>query len=461
MIKFLLTGLLRDKSRSRLPIIVVSVGVMLTVFMHAYITGFMGDTIEMNARFSNGHIKAMTRGYADNMQQIPNDMALTDINSVLEELRLKSGDMDWSPRIQFGGLIDAPDENGETRSQGPALGIGIDLLTEGTPEPGRLNLNRSLVRGTMPSRPGEALLSEAFSQKLGVNPGDDVTLLGSTMYGSMTMYNFVVSGTVATGQEALDKGLIIADIEDVRIALNMEDAAGEVVGFFRSGFYDDEAALAIAASFNGSTKGTETGTSTNTTNTSNTLTTTPGSTTDNTTGNVADSPASANSDYTPILRTLSQQGSMGTYVQMMKVWSLYISMVFVFAMSLVLWNAGLLGGLRRYGEVGLRLAIGEEKGHIYRTMIYESVMIGIAGSVTGTIFGLIFAWLLQTYGIDFSDMMSGSAMMFPEVLKARITPVDFWLGFIPGLLSTVIGTMLAGIGIYKRQTASLFKELES
>ena len=38
-------------------------------------------------------------------------------------------------------------------------------------------------------------------------------------------------------------------------------------------------------------------------------------------------------------------------------------MVFVFsvAMSLVLWNAGLLGGLRRYGEFGMRLAIGEEK----------------------------------------------------------------------------------------------------
>jgi len=29
------------------------------------------------------------------------------------------------------------------------------------------------------------------------------------------------------------------------------------------------------------------------------------------------------------------------------------------------------------------------------------------------------------------------------------------------LLATVIGTMLAGIGIYRRQTASLFKELET
>ena len=76
MIKFLLKGLIRDKSRSRLPVIVVAIGVMLTVLLHAYLKGFMGDTIEMNARFSYGHVKVMTKAYAENMDQIPNDMAL-------------------------------------------------------------------------------------------------------------------------------------------------------------------------------------------------------------------------------------------------------------------------------------------------------------------------------------------------------------------------------------------------
>ena len=64
MIRFLLKGLLRDSSRSRLPIIVVSVGVALTVLMHTYITGIMGDTIDVNARFFTGHLKVMTRAYA-------------------------------------------------------------------------------------------------------------------------------------------------------------------------------------------------------------------------------------------------------------------------------------------------------------------------------------------------------------------------------------------------------------
>ena len=424
MIKFLLTGLLRDSSRSRLPVIVVSIGVTLTVLMHAYIKGFMGDTIELTARFSYGHVKVMTNGYAEEMQQIPNDLAIIEVSSLIDELKQKYPDMTWSPRIQFGGLVDAPDESGETRAQGPAVGIGADLLTKGSPEAGRLNLSNSLVRGRLPSNTGEVLLSEPFSRKLGVNPEDQVTLMGSTMYGGITMYNFVVSGTVMTGQEILDRGLIIADIEDVRMALDMEDAAGEILGFFGDGFYNNGIAEEVANGFNTSTEGNR-------------------------------------DDFTPVMRSLSQQGTMGQYVSLSEVWSFYISIVFIFAMSLVLWNAGLLGGLRRYGEVGLRLAIGEEKGHIYRTMIYESVMIGIAGSVIGTIIGLFFAWLLQKYGISISGLMEGAAMMFPDRIRARITPPDFWLGFIPGLLSTVIGTMLSGIGIYKRQTATLFKELEA
>jgi len=49
----------------------------------------------------------------------------------------------------------------------------------------------------------------------------------------------------------------------------------------------------------------------------------------------------------------------------------------------------------------------------------------------------------------------------PDLVRSRITPPDFYIGFIPGVISTVAGTMLSGIGIYKRKTAQLFKELEA
>jgi putative ABC transport system permease protein len=93
-------------------------------------------------------------------------------------------------------------------------------------------------------------------------------------------------------------------------------------------------------------------------------------------------------------------------------------------------------------------------------MIYESMLIGIIGSFFGTMLGLAVAYYIQTKGINISGMMQGATLMMPNVVRAQITPPAYLIGFVPGLISTVLGTMLSGIGIYKRNTAQLFKELE-
>jgi len=423
MIRFLFKGLIRDKSRSKLPVLVVATGVMLSVLMHAYVTGIMGDTIEMNARFSTGHVKVMSQAYAENINQMPNDLALFGTEEIVNNLERYFPQMNWSQRIKFGGLVDAPDEAGETLEQGPAIGMGIDLLSADSREAERMNLSESLIRGKMPAKQGEILLSEEFSQKLKVSPGEEVTFIGSTMNGSMSMNNFSVAGTVKFGSAALDRGTLIADIQDVRATLDMQNATGEILGFFKTGYYNQEKAEEMVDEFNSEY-------------------------------------LDKSDEFSPMMISLRDQENMALYVDMSKSMSVLVTLIFMVAMSLVLWNAGLLGALRRYGEVGLRLAIGEEKDHVYFSMLAESVMIGIMGSIVGTAFGLFFAWLIQTYGIDISSMMKGASVMMPSEIRARITPVDFYIGFIPGVISTVIGTALAGIGIYKRKTAQLFKELD-
>jgi len=46
MIKFLVTGLLPDRQRSLFPILIVTIGVWITVFFHAYLTGVMGESVD-------------------------------------------------------------------------------------------------------------------------------------------------------------------------------------------------------------------------------------------------------------------------------------------------------------------------------------------------------------------------------------------------------------------------------
>ena len=65
MIRFIFKGLMRDKHRSLFPIIIVTVGVAITSFVHSYLNGVMDDFVLTNASFDTGHVKVMTRAYAE------------------------------------------------------------------------------------------------------------------------------------------------------------------------------------------------------------------------------------------------------------------------------------------------------------------------------------------------------------------------------------------------------------
>lgn len=423
MIKFIFKGILRDKSRSLLPVIVISIGVFLTVFMSGWMKGIFTDMIDMSAKFSTGHVKIMTRAYAENINQLPNDLALLEVEELLVKLNSDFPEMEWVKRINFGGLLDVPDEDGETRAQGPAAGRAVDLLSPNSKEADRMNIVNSIVKGKLPSKQGEALISNEFAERFGVKLGDEVTIFGSTMYGSMMFKTFEVSGTISYGITMLDRGAILIDISDAQLALDMDDAASEVLGYFKEGGYDDAMADSVKTEFNARYS------------------------------NVDD-------EYSPQMLKLRDQNGLDDMLTRSESMSGIMVFIFVFAMSIVLWNTGLLGGLRRYSEYGVRLALGENKRHIYKTIIYEAILIGSIGSVVGTIFGVSMCYYLQENGIDFSSMMKNVNMMLPPVYRAAVSPELFYIGFFPGLLAMTLGNALAGYAIYKRKTAQLFKELE-
>jgi putative ABC transport system permease protein len=304
-----------------------------------------------------------------------------------------------------------------------AIGTAVDLLSPGTDEIERMNIVKSIVKGTLPARHGEALISDDFAERFDVAVGDEVTLFGSTMNGSMMFQTFIVSGTIRFGNTMLDRGAIFMDIRDAQMALDMNDAASEILGYFKNGEYDDLRAQVLQSSFN--------------------------------------SKYSIESDeFSPQMFRLAEQEGLGDYMKLADSVGGFMVLLFVIAMSIVLWNTGLLGGLRRYSEFGVRLALGEEKKHIYITTIYEAILIGIIGSVVGTGLGLGGAFYLQTYGWDISSITNNIGMMLPSVYKAKVTPSLFYIGFFPGLIATVLGSSLAGFAIYKRKTSQLFHELE-
>jgi putative ABC transport system permease protein len=421
MIRFILKGIIRDRSRSLFPIIIVAAGVMLTVLLHAWLNGVLNDMIDSSARFSTGHVKVVTRAWAEEPDQMPNDAALMPVDSLFAALQQNHPEMNWMRRIRFGGLLDMPDENGETRSQGPVIGYGVNLINPGSVANAVLGPENALIRGNMPARAGEILVSEKMAQRLGIKPGDRATLISSSMFGSMAVYNFTVSGTVSFGMMAIDRGAILVDLDDIRQALDMQDACSEILGYFPQNLYDEPSAEKLCAHFNSAGGG----------------------------------------DFSPVMLTLSGQEGLGEMLAFYGQYRTVVVFAFLFVMSIVLWNTGLMGSIRRYGEIGLRLAVGEARGKLYRSLLYEALLIGVIGSVAGTAAGLLLAWYLQVHGIDISGMMPNSNMMMSNIMRARIIPATWLVGFIPGVLATTIGSALSGLAVFRRNTSQLFKELET
>jgi putative ABC transport system permease protein len=207
----------------------------------------------------------------------------------------------------------------------------------------------------------------------------------------------------------------------------MEDAASEVLGYTHSLYYEDEDAVDLRQKFN-----------------------------------VAESDSA--DIFSPYMLALRDANQMGNMVDINKSIMAIILGIFMTIVMIVLWNMGLMNGLRRYGEIGMRLAIGESKGQVYRSMIIEAVIIGLIGTVLGTVMGLGITYYLQEVGLDYSkglESLTSTSIVMSNIMYAKVTPDLYYIGFIPGVIATMLGTMLAGRAIYKREMAQLFKELEA
>ncbi len=484
MIRFLAKGLVRDRSRSLFPLLAIIITVTLVIFGIGFMEGAMNNFLQSTAVISSGHVKVVTKAYKKESNQLPNDLALFDTKNIIQTLSDMYPDYFWTPRITFGGLLDVPDENGETKEQAPVFALGIDFFSEKSRQVEIWELEKCLISGRLPKDRDDALVSTKLAKQLGIGSGSSITLIGSTMDNAFTTYNFNVVGTFNLNKGQTDRQMMLVDISGARQALDMEGAASEILGYHNSLYYHDEEAVTIRKHFNITysdsiaqvLRNEESKDILSYMNGWNEINTIEKSKLPQQRSNALfDNQMYDNSEewgelsvedpsiYTPTMVALRDDSQLATMVDFSTVALGVMAGIFLVIVMIVLWNMGLMNGLRRYGEIGLRLAIGESKGQVYRSMVNEAVLIGFVGTLIGTIFGISLTYYVQEFGIDYSEAINqlSTTMVMPNVFYAKVTPELYYIGFIPGVLATVLGTMLAGLAIYKREMSQLFKELEA
>ena len=432
MIGFLFRGLLRDKSRFFFPFSVVTIGVALVVALVGFMEGVFMGMIDMTANLDSGHLRLVNKAFYDEEHLRPLDRSLASQQETRDWLTKHSApDVDWSPRIRWGAILDVPDEQGETRSQTPVVGMAMDLQSPDSKEVQRLRLKPSIVEGSLPDKFNEMLMGIQLAEVLEVSVGQTVTLMGQSFDGGLVADNYQVVGLVRFGVTAMDKKMVLIDLASAQNTFYMEDMVTDWLGYFPPSA-DFDRYEEVKASMNTALVDW-----------------------------MRSPPKDWAKDDFPIVLSIRDHLNIGAIMDKFMTIKGFVVGIFTFLMVLVLWNAGILSGIHRYGEMGLRLAFGEPHWKLVLTLAIEGVLIGILGSLAGSLFGGAFAWTLQEVGLNMGDTFAQSGMMVNDVVRARVTVGGFIQGIVPGIFASVAGTLVASLAIFKRSEANLFRELEA
>lgn len=432
MTRWLLIGIFRDKTRSLFPFLVVTVGVALVITLVGFMEGVFMGMVDMTAKLDTGHLRFVNKPFYDEEHLIPMDRALADQEKTLKWLKENSDpEIAWAPRIRWGAILDVPDENGETKTQTPVIGMAIDLLSKNSTEVGRLDLERSIVEGRAPVKSGEMLVGYKLAEALELKPGDTLTLIGQTFDGGLATDNYIAVGFIRFGVFAMDKRMALIDLADAQKTFYMEGMVTDWLGFLpphvgykKFRLMQEDINKRIAGLRN-------------------------------------NPPEDWAKDDVPIILSILDQRNIGVITDKFEMVRGIIVGVFLFLMALVLWNAGILNVIHRYGEMGLRLAMGETHFQLLLSLVKEAVLIGTLGVLAGCLTGGALTYYLQEVGINMGDAFAKTGLMMNDVVRGRVSLEGFITGIIPGMTASVLGTLIAGFAIFKRSTANLFRELES
>ena len=432
MIAFLFRGILRDKSRFLFPFSIVAIGVTLVITLVGFMEGVFMGMIDMTANLDAGHLRLVNKPFYDEEHLRPLDRSLAAQSETLNWLKKNSPEKTrWSPRIRWGALLDVPDKNGNTVSQTPIVGMALDLKDKKSLELKRLRLEESLIDGKIPEQDKEMLMGNQLAKTLNIELNQAVTLLGQSFDGGLVMDNYRVVGLVKFGVSAMDKKMVLIDLADAQDSFYMEDMITDWLGFlpaqYSLGDYE-----AIKKNMKQSLSKL-----------------------------IEMPPKSWAEDDQAILLTIRDQQNIGAIADKFNIIKGFVVGIFTFLMMLVLWNAGILNGIHRYGEMGLRLAFGESHWRVIFNTGIEGLFVGVLGTLAGCIFGGVFAWFLQEVGINMGDSFAQSGLMINDVVRARLTTGAFIQGVIPGVFASVAGNLIASIAIFKRTESNLFRELEA
>jgi putative ABC transport system permease protein len=384
-----LRNIFRNRRRSAITLAVIVFGIVGLILFGGYKAITFQNLRESTIRGRLGHIQIYGLGYSSGESQKPLEYGLDDVSAIRAAVELDPRVRMTAAQISLTGLI----SNGEKSE--------TFIATAVEPERDRLMTGHRIVEGEdLPlDDPDAVILGNALAASLTARPGDYLTLMTSTVHGSLNAVDVRVAGISTSGVKELDA-------RAVRMPLA---AAQQLLQTTRT-----EKLLVFLNDTN---------------------------------------------DTIPVRVALAQLAGRNGWPLEMKVWmelaSFYHQVVFLYnsifgflgfvIFGIVIFsvaNTILMSVFERTREIGTLMAIGTTRGRIARMFLLEGLFIGIIGGALALGAGALAALLINSAGITLPPPPGYSVGYELEIL---LQPQTLLIGFTIAVVTATLSSILPAL----------------
>jgi putative ABC transport system permease protein len=194
LIKIAFRNILRNRRRSAITLLVIVFGSVGLILFGGYKARTFFALRESTIRNRLGHLQIFKKGYSTSESQKPLAYALDDVNAVRRSVERDPRVKMTAAQITLMGLV----SNGEKSE--------TFLATAIEPEKDRLMQSQRVTAGASLTNhePDAALIGAGLAKSMHVKPGDYLTLMTTTVAGSLNAMDVRVAGIFMTGVKEYD-----------------------------------------------------------------------------------------------------------------------------------------------------------------------------------------------------------------------------------------------------------------
>ena len=400
-IKIAVRNILRNTKRSLITISAVGFGLGALIFIWSFVEGAHRQMIENYTSYLTGHILIHKNGYHEKNNL---ETYIGSPGTLLTALKQDPRIAAISPRVRADGLLSSAE------SSAGVLIYGIDPQEEKNVS----RLSQLVKAGTFlhPDSDKQIVLGAALAKNLNVGLDDKVVIMSQALDGSIAAGAFHILGLLDTGVEEIDKGVVLLTLPATQNLFVMDNKISEIAVRLKTASQAEAVArdLAQALPFK-------------------------------------DLEVLPWQDVSPMMQQWIEFDNAF-------IWIIVIVVMIVVAIGIL--NTVLMGVLERTREFGILLALGTNHRQIVAMVAWESLFLGLIGSLAGLLLGSSLSLYFSKTGIDLSIFTSALNSFY---MDAFIYPI-LNPGYVAVSVTLVLSTSIL-VSLYPAWHAAHLKPVEA